>query len=344
MRRIFCCIILFAISLSLISCSSQRKSEPPKGEESSQEQGGTTGQGGQGEKLDKNEGKKVVEDYMRALILRDTDKIKSFYSSGMKQSSGNFTPAAEPHPNGYKIDNLTEKEGKLTGKATIFSVSDNVPYFSADESSITVIKEKGSYLIDKIEKTKSTEVIEKDKSLFMKQDGDIKGKEVVKLDDIPQYSAPQGSTPDVKYPIGREGFGPISLDPDSKVLALSTVGTNPALMTMDAEGKKFKVLDLYLQGKVRSLTWSEDGKSIAALMSGTAGDFLKIYDAEKGKIVDDPMKNAFKSTTYTIQNPYWTSEGQLVFNVMGLSSLTADQQKQVGSYKFDIKNNSLARY
>lgn len=342
MRRIFCSILSFMIVFTLLSCSGGRKAEPQKSQQGGgEQQGGTTGQN---EKPDKKEGKKVVEGYLRALILRDTNKVKSFYSSGMKQSSGNFTPLSEPHPNGYKAGDLDEKEGRLEGKATIFSVTDNAPYFSSDESNITVIKEKGSYVIDKIEKTKSTEVIEKDKALFLKQDGDIKGKEIVKLDDIPHFASPQEGTPDIKYPIGRDSFGPVALDPDGKVLALSTAGKNPALMTMDAEGKKFKVLDLYLQGKVRSLTWSEDGKSIAALMSGIGGDYLNVYDADKGKKLDDPMKNAFKSSIYTVQNPYWISEGQLVFNVMGVSTLSPDQQKQVGSYKFDIKNNSLARY
>lgn len=345
MKRIFCSVLSFVIAFVLISCSSGRSTQPPKGGQGeTEEQGGTTGQGGQNEKPDKNEGKKVVEGYLQALILKNTGKVKSFYSTALKQSSGNFTPSTEPHPIGYKIDNLDEKEGKLEGKATIFSVIDNVPYFSSDESSITVIKEKGSYVIDKIEKTKSAEVIEKDKALFMKQGEDIKGKEIVKLDDLPRFAAPQGSTPDIKYPIGRDNFGPIALDPDGKVLALSTTGTNPALMTMDEEGKKFKSLDLYLEGKVRSLIWSGDGKSIAALMSGKGGNFLNIYDVEKGKKIDDPIKNAFRSDIYAIQNPYWISEGALVFNVMGVSKLTSDQQKQVGSYKFDIKNNSLAKY
>lgn len=345
MKRILCSILLFGIAFFLISCSSRRSTQPPKGGQSgTEEQGGTTGQGGQNEKPDKNEGKKVVEGYLQALILRDTNKIKSFYSSGLKQSCGNFTPSTEPHPVGYKLDNLDEKEGKLEGKAKIFSVIDNVPYFSADESSITVVKEKGSYLIDKIEKSKSTEVIEKDKALFMKQGEDIKGREIVKLDDLPRFAAPQGSTPDIKYSIGRDNFGPIALDPDGKVLALSTVGTYPSLMTMDEEGKKFKSLDLYTEGKVRSLIWSSDGKSIAALMSGRGGNFLNIYDIEKGKRIDDPMRSAFKSDVYSIQNPYWISEGALVFNVMGVSKLTPDQQKQVGSYKFDIKNNSLTKY
>jgi hypothetical protein len=325
-----------------ISACTKRKSQPPEGDKK-QEQGDKSDD--KKEKMDTKQGQNVAEDYMRALILRDENKIKNLYSASMKQRTTSLTPAQNPHPNGYMVDTFEEKEGVLSGKARIFSVTTGEPYFSADESTITIIKEKGMYVIDKVEKSKSLEITEKDRVLWTKEDGDIKGKETLKLDEVPRYGTPQGTSPDQKFPIGRDKFGPIAMDAEGKMLAVTTVGTNPAILLVDIEKKKATPLDIFFNGSAQSIVWSQDAKFLAVEMSNPQGArFLNVYDVEKEKKVDDPMKDALKSSKYSINTPYWSSKNELIFNVSGASQLTPDEQKQTGSYKFDVKNMNLTKF
>lgn len=346
MKRLISILFLTFLLFSLVSCS-QRQTQPKEGEQKEQEekkQGEEEKEDDKEEKPDKKEGEKLVENYARALVLRD-NRIKNYYSESMKQNTADYTPAQDPHPNGYMMDKIEEKEGKLEGKVKIFTVFTGEPYFSSDENNITIIKEKGSYVIDKIEKSKTTEIVEYDKVLFMKEDGDVKGKEVVRLDDLPRFAMPQGASPDQKFRVGRERFGPVALAPEDKKLAVTTIGENPSLMVVDAEKKQVKPLDLFFEGNAQSIMWSQDGKFIVVEMANKTGaKYLYIYDVEKEKRIDDPMKNVMKPDKYSINNSYWTSDNQLIFNVAGVSNLTADEQKKTGAYKLDVKNVSLSKF
>lgn len=338
MKKLVCIILSLLISLNFMSCS-QRKAQP-------QTQGSGQSQGNSSEeKLDKKEGEKLLNDYMKALVLRDSNGIKLFYSENLKQASGNLAFADNPHPNGFLVNTLEEKEGKLEGKAVLLSISTGLPYFSSDESTFTIIKEKGSYVIDKIEQSKTTEISEKNKTLFMKEEGDVKGKEILKIDEVPEFTTPQSGWPGQKFNIGRDGFGPIAGDVEGKKLAVSTTGKYPTLMTMDVKEKKLKPIDLFFEEIVQSVAWSQDGKYLAAEMQNKAGaKYIYIYDVEKGKKVDDPMKNVLKPGKYSVNTPYWISGEELVFNVSGLTGLSADEEKNVGSYKFDVINTSLTKF
>lgn len=339
MKKHISIVLSLFIIIGLTSCS-QRKAQPKEEKGQKQEQQDSEN----GEKPDKKEGERLLNEYARALVLRDS-KVKMFYSEGLKQSTGSLTPSPNPHPNGYKVGSVGEKEGKLEARLTIFSVYTGEPYFASDESGVTIIKEKGSYVIDKIEKSKSTEVNEKDKTLFMKEDGDIKGKDIVKLDELPRFATPQGASPDQKFNIGRDKFGPVAMDPDSKKLAVTVMGENSALMIMDIEKKHADPVDLFFDGTPDSIAWSQDGKFMAVEMSNKdESKFVYVYDVEKAKRVDDPMKEALRRDKYTISNPYWISENELVFNVSGISQLSPDDQKKTGSYKFDVKNVSLTKF
>ena len=71
---------------------------------------------------------------------------------------------------------------------------------------------------------------------------------------------------------------------------------------------------------------------------------INIYDVEKEKRIDDPMKDELKSDKFTLNTPYWISENELLFNAVGISKLEPDEQKKTGSYKFDVKNVSLSKF
>jgi WD40 repeat protein len=337
MKKLIIIVLSMFIILGTISCG-QRKQSPPKEEQSS------TGDKKEA-KLDKKEGEELLNSYVKALILKDASGIPLFYSQNLKVSSGNFKFVDNPHPNGFKIDTLEDKEGKLEGKVVLLSVSTGQPYFSSDESKFTIIKEKGSYVIDKIEPSKFSEVTEKDKVLFMNDDGDVKGKEILKLDEVPRYATPQGGAMGQKFSIGRDGFGPIAGDAEGKKLAVSTTGQYPTLMVTDIKEKQVKPLDLFFDESIQSIAWSQDGKHLAVEMANPSGArYIYVYDAEKGSKIDDPMKNVLKPAKYSVNTPYWISGNELVFNVTGVSTLAPDEQKNTGTYKFDVKNTSLTKF
>lgn len=340
MKKFMYIFLSILLVLNISSCS-KRKAAPPSGMEN--EKG--TEEKKDEDKPDKNEGKKLLDQYLRALVLRDTGKMSSFYSESLKQQTVNFSSQPDPHPNGFILDTVNEKEGKLEAKAKLLSVYTGQPYFSSDENAYTIIKEKGSYVIDKIEGGKGTEIVEKDGALFMKEGGDVKGKEIVKLNELPGYMTPQGAAPDQKYSVGRDRFGPIAGDGEGKKIAMTTIGTYPSLMVMDIKEKKVKPLDLFFNLTVLSMSWSQDGSYIAVEVSNSKGlKSLFVYDAEKGKRIDDPVENIANPEKYSINTPYWISDSELVFNVTAAAGLTADEQKAAGSYKMDAKNLSLTKY
>ncbi|KPU42837.1 hypothetical protein OXPF_36010 [Oxobacter pfennigii] len=336
MKKFLHIIISFLLILCLISCT-QRKAQPKDEDNAAQKTEEKE------DKPDKKEGEILLHNYARALILKD-EKIVQFYTDGMKQSRANFSPSSNPHPNGYIIDSVEEKEGKLEGKMVITVVYTGQPYFSSDESKVTIVKEKGMYLIDKIEKSKTVELIEKGNILHLIEEGAIKGTEILRIDELPRFAVPQGASPDHKYNIGNEKFGPVALDAKMKMAAVSTVGEYPALLIVDIEKKQVKPIDIYFEGNVETISWSQDGKYLASENSNKDGRrFLNIYDVEKEKMVDDPMKDAFKSQIFSVNNPYWISGSDLIFNIEG-TNLSLDEQKKAGAYKFDVKNVSLTKF
>jgi hypothetical protein len=189
------------------------------------------------------------------------------------------------------------------------------------------------------------EISEKENSLYMKEDVDVKGKEILKIDEVPQYATPQGGAPGQKFTIGRDGFGPIAGDIEGKKLAVSTTGKYPAVLIMDIKEKQLKPVDIYLEDTIYSMAWSQDGKHIAVEMSNPSGArYINVYEAEKGSKIDDPMRNMLKPDKFSVNTPYWISENELVFNVKAVGNLSPADQKNTGSYKLDIKNTSLTRY
>lgn len=339
MKRFIYIIVSIGILLGTVSCT-QRKAKPQK-EEGSEKQEESEKE----EKIDKKEGERLLNDYMVALLLRDYNRVKLFYSENLRQHTADFSPEAEPHPNGYKVDKLEEKEGKLEGKAKMSLVSTGTPYCSIDEVKYTISRERDSYVIEKIEKSESTEGYEKEKTLFLRQGGDIKGKEIIKIDELPQYAIPQGGSPDQKFPISRDGFGPIALDGESKKLCISTQGKNPAILILDIEKKQAKPIDLYFGGSIQSISWSQDGTYIAVEQMTSSGlKILSIYDTQKEKKIDDPLKEVLKPERFNINTPYWTSDNELVFNAAGRTQLSNEEKKKAGSYKFDVKNMSLSKF
>lgn len=354
MKRLMLIIIMIfmftAASLGLSSCTNKGKDES-KGSKKQSEENKDPKEDEEKEKLDPKEAEKVMEEYAKALIMRDNVKIKSLYSKNLVGSTVEFTSKPNPHPIGYKIEKPTEKDGSFECKVIVFSVYTGQPYFSSDETKSTIIKEKGKYVIDKIQEVKFSEINESNNTLFMKEGGDIEGNRIVKINELPIFGVPQGATPDKKFSISHEKFGPIALDSEGKKLAVSTASTTPtagaypAIMIINIEDKNTKTLDLYMDASVEEIHWNKDGKLLSVLMSDPKGtNFLYIYDMEKGKKVDDPIKDTLNKNKYNIKMPYWDSKDELVFNASGVGSLSPDENKKLGTYKFDVKNMNLIKY
>lgn len=340
--------IFTAASAGLSSCSRKSKDESKGSKKQGEEKDSKEDE--EKEKLDSKEAEKVIEEYARALIMRDNVKIKSLYSKSLVGSTVEFTSKPNPHPIGYKIEKPEERGESFEGKITMFSVFTGQPYFSSDETKCTIIKEKGKYVIDKIQGVKFSEINESNNTLFIKEGGDIEGERIVKINELPIFGVPQGATPDKKFSISHERFGPIALDSEGKKLAVSTTGastagTYPAIMIINIEDKNIKILDVYMNETVSEIHWNKDGKLLSVLMSDSRGtNYLYIYDMEKGKKVDDAIKDALNKNKYSVETPYWDSKDELVFNVSGVGSLTPDEKKKIGSYKFDVKNMNLIKY
>lgn len=332
MKKIIYIVISILLVMNLFGCNRQKNSEQnnEKANEETQDEA----------KLDKKEAQKILNDYMISLILKDENKTKLLYSSNLKKNMQNYKTSAEPHVSGYKIENIEQKENKFEVKAIIFSIESNKPYFNADESKYTIIKENDSYVIDKIENSKYIEVLQQEKILFMKEEGDTKGIELIKTDEIPAFAVPQGATPDIKLNIGRDNFGVIALDPEMKKLAITTVGNFPALLVLDIKEKKAKPIDVFTDSSIRAVAFSPDGVYAAVELKNNKNiSYLYFYNIQEVKRVQTNINDVINVDKYSIDTYYWISDSEIVLSIAPI----ADSKKYQGAYKLDLKNMSLAK-
>ncbi len=96
--------------------------------------------------------------------------------------------------------------------------------------------------------------------------------------DLPNDFQPFGAGADIRFGVGRDGWGALALSPDLKQIAFVTQGTHPLLGLVDASGK-VRGLDLWFEGGAGELAWSPDARFLAASNFSPRGVFvLQLWD------------------------------------------------------------------
>jgi hypothetical protein len=103
-----------------------------------------------------------------------------------------------------------------------------------------------------------------------------------------------------------------------------------------------KPIDFYFDGKVNMINFSPDGNMFLVEQTMTSGlKQVLVYQSETGEPINLSIYNLFKKDTFSIVNPYFKSENQMVFTVIPINGATREEQKLKGDYILDIKSQKL---
>lgn len=214
MKKFMSIILIFIICFSA-GCSNKEKENEKGGDNKVQVM----------KKIDPKAAKSFMENYMGYVLKRDTGAMKSFYSSALKEKIRDIPSEQGPHPVGYKLEEGENKEKDVEFKVHIYNATTGSPYYSDDSLKYTVTMENGKMQINKIEKDKTTiEVFAKGKTLYKKEGDKVIGDYVISLTDLPDYGIPRyTSSPEQKFPIPKQAFGPTAISPDGKSIVITSM-------------------------------------------------------------------------------------------------------------------------
>lgn len=191
-------------------------------------------------KIDPKSAKSFMENYMGYVLKRDTGAMKSFYSPELKDKIRDIPVQSNPHPVGFKLGEGESKEKNVEFKVHIYNAFTGSPYYSDDSLKYTVTMNNGKMYIDKIEKDKTTvEVYSKGGTLYKKEGDKVIGDYIVSLQDLPDYGIPRyTSSPEQKFPIPKQSFGPCAISPDGKSIVITSTEKHSFLALVEGGGGK----------------------------------------------------------------------------------------------------------
>lgn len=189
-------------------------------------------------KVDVKSARVLMENYMRYLMKRNSDAMRSFYGANTRMKIKETPAVKDPHPIGYSLNEGESKNKTAVFKAHIFSGSSNLPYFSDDEFTYTVVLEGGKMVIDNIEKGKTVELYENGASIYKREGDKVKGDILVALKDLPNYViSKESSLIEQKFILPKQAFGPCALSPDGKTAIITSYDNNSFIGAIE-EGSK----------------------------------------------------------------------------------------------------------
>lgn len=255
-------LAIFLTIMLMLQSNGCAKKESPKTDENKQ----------QVKSIDVKAAKQFMDNYMRYVMKMNTGAMKSFYSEKMKQNLHDVQTPLEPHPVGFKIEEGEGKSDKAEFKAHIYNTITAKTYYSDDTFKYTVIMESGKMVIDKIEKEKVIEVYEKNKNLYKREGDKAQGEPLISVDYMPQFAVPKGaSSPEQKFAVPRDKFGPCAISPDGKNIAVTSMGVHTFLGIVSAEeSKQTMTTKEGSEGKAGGKSGSDQG-SIQSSGEGSKG-------------------------------------------------------------------------
>ncbi|EYE88500.1 hypothetical protein Q428_07430 [Fervidicella metallireducens AeB] len=212
------------------------------------------------EQIDKKAAGEFLDNYLRFVLERNIDAMKSFYSKNLKSQIREVKLEDNPHPIGYKIveddendeEEGSSQEGAIVVKVHIYNSYNGVPYFSDETYKYTLIKEDGEIVIDKVQEDKSIVIDGKDKSIVKRDSYKVKGEEIIKIGDLPEFITPKkGSLPEQKFKVPKNQFGPCALSSDGKKILITSISENSfiGMAEMEESSEAFALAEGSGQGQ-----------------------------------------------------------------------------------------------
>lgn len=212
------------------------------------------------EQIDKKAAGEFLDNYLRFVLERNIDAMKSFYSKNLKSQIREVKLEDNPHPVGYKIveddesdeEGGSQQEGAIVVKVHIYNAYNGAPYFSDETFKYTLIKEEGEIVIDKVQEDKSIVIDGKEKSIVKRDSYKVKGEEIIKIGDLPEFVTPKkGSLPEQKFQVPKKQFGPCALSSDGKKILITSVSENSfiGMAEMEDSSEAFALAEGSSQGQ-----------------------------------------------------------------------------------------------
>lgn len=306
-----------------------------------------------------------INHYFSFFMKRDFNVMSSFYGKELLNKMKNVVPSSEPHPQGYQISEGEMNNNKISYNVNIYSGYTDKPYFSKDEFVYIVGIENGKTLIKDIEKKKSTEIYQKDSTIFKRNGEELQGEKLTSLKDLPEYIVPTDAfSVHKKIKIPNKSYGPSALSPDDKKIVFTTYDKNSFIgiikepedtetlmqeggkqggnMQQSNEKNKIKAVDMLYDTVIHNLCFSPDGKKILIQYS-YKGDPSKLimYDAESCKMLPIKTNKQFLEGMYSFEKAYFENASTLIFTVIPVNNSLPENAKYSGVWALNLSKAIL---
>lgn len=169
-------------------------------------------------------------------------------------------------------------------------------------------------------------------------------RKLLDLRDLPDEFSPLGARPDVRFGVGKDGWGPLAIAPDGSRIAFTTTGEHPFSAVVGTDGRDLTPLDLYVEAKPQLVAWSADGRNLAVVVHNAAGTtHLAVYDLAARRRLDAALRNRWELPQYSVQHVFWRDAAALLQFQVGSGTAPGGDPRLLGTWEWNLTTGEMTR-
>lgn len=319
---------------------------------------------------------KTVETYMNSYMSNDTLAMNRMYSKGLKKKA----KSENTHylkVSSYKVMNTREMGTTADIEVNVVSADEHSPYTSVDNYTFKIKKDKGKYVIDKIDDSLDKEVFQYKRNLMVKIKDEAKSNILINLRGIPEYSFSKKDELKVdKLKISKDTFSYLTLSNFGDMVIISTAGPNPFVgicqiadleeqenggqsgsqnqsdQSLEDESQPFKVaakslkpVDVYKDSQIVNMIFSKSDDMIAVQYSQNGTMNIQVYDTGASKILSKSIDKKFPKDKFDLKLVRFDDK-YLIFESSAKDKYKDDAKvkKNVGKWEWNLKNYKITKH
>ncbi|PJI08760.1 MULTISPECIES: hypothetical protein [Clostridium] len=319
---------------------------------------------------------KTVEAYMNSYMSNDTSAMNRMYSKGLKKKA----QSVNTHylkVSSYKVINTREMGTTADIEVNVVSADEHSPYTSVDDYTFKIKKDKGKYVIDKIDSSLDKEVFQYKRNLMVKIKDEAKSNILINLRGIPEYAFSKKDDLKVdKLRVSKDTFSYLTLSNFGDTVIISTAGPNPFVgicqitdleeqesggqngsqnqsdQSLEDESQPFKVaakslspVDVYKDSQIVNMIFSKSDDMVAVQYNQNATMHIQVYDAGAGKVLSKSIDKKFPQDKFDLKLVRFDDK-YLIFESAAKDNYKDDAEvkKNVGKWEWNLKSYKITKY
>ncbi len=254
---------------------------------------------------------------------------------------------SNPQPTGYVLSSPQTGVGDISFEVRTHLAYTREPWARFIDEDFTLARKNGTFKIVAAELLGGSEFIQEDGTLYeVRHTATASGSQrmLIPITALPETFIPPFNRQDPAAKVGREGFGPLAVSPDTKKLAFITRGTNGLLAMVEMESGTITPINLYPMGTGNRVLWTATSRFLAAeVTTGPGVRQITFYETSSGQPVRLGLSNRFPQPDYQLSLVRSQPSGdRIVFEVEAGDKKKADPEK-IGLWEADLKNKQVKK-